>query len=88
MLHISSRLKLSSSLQSTVISLRDGIHQIVSKSLVGVRYLCQQIGYLVASRIFLIAMEIGESLGSYQEYPAKSVGKQGEELLIATLLKS
>jgi hypothetical protein len=33
-------------------------------------------------------MEIGESLGSYQEYPAKSVGKQGEELLIATLLKS
>jgi hypothetical protein len=32
-------------------------------------------GYLVFSRIFLIAIKIG-----YHECPAKSVGKQGEEI--------
>jgi hypothetical protein len=31
---------------------------------------------------------IGELLGSYQEYAAKSVGKQGREFLIAALVKS
>jgi hypothetical protein len=31
---------------------------------------------------------MGDLLRSYQEYPAKSVGKQGEEFLIAALLKS
>jgi hypothetical protein len=39
-------------------------------------------------RIFLIASKIGESQGSYQEYPAciyKLLGKQGEEFLIAML---
>jgi hypothetical protein len=34
------------------------------------------------------ASKIGESIGSYQEYPAKSVGRQGEEFLIVTLVKS
>jgi hypothetical protein len=37
------------------------------------------------NRIF---SKICELLGSYQEYPAKSVGKQGEEFLIAALVKS
>ena len=46
------------------------------------------IAYLVLGRIFLIASKIGESRGSKQEYPAKSVGKQGEEFLIETLVKS
>jgi hypothetical protein len=44
--------------------------------------------YLVLGKIFMIARKIGESLRSYQEYPAKSVGKQGEELPIAALVKS
>jgi hypothetical protein len=35
-----------------------------------------------------MSIKIGESLGSYKEYPAKSLGKQGEELLIATQVKS
>jgi hypothetical protein len=35
-----------------------------------------------------MASKIGESLRSSQEYPAKSVGKQGEEFLIATQVKS
>jgi uncharacterized membrane protein len=68
------------------VSFLDGIHQIVGKSLVGFRYLYQQLAYSVVSGIFLIASKIGELLGSYQEYPAKSVGKQVEELLIATLV--
>jgi hypothetical protein len=38
--------------------------------------------------IFLIISKIGESLGSYQEYFAKSVGKQGEEFLIVALVQS
>jgi hypothetical protein len=38
--------------------------------------------------IFLIASKTGELLRSYQEYAAKSVGKQGEEFLIAALVKS
>jgi hypothetical protein len=40
------------------------------------------------SRIFLLAIEIRESLRSYQEYPAKSVGKQGEEFLKPVHVKS
>jgi hypothetical protein len=56
---------------------RDGIYQIVFRTLSGFRYLCQQLVYTVLSRIFLIASKIGELLRSYQEYPAKSVGKQG-----------
>jgi hypothetical protein len=56
--------------------------------LTGFCYLCQQLGYLVVSGIFLISSKVGELLWSYQEYPGKSVGKQGEELLIATLVKS
>jgi hypothetical protein len=35
-----------------------------------------------------MAIIIGESLRSYQEYPAKSVGKQGEEFLIEAQVKS
>jgi hypothetical protein len=35
-----------------------------------------------------MASKIGESLRSYQEYPIKSVVKQGEEFLIAALEKS
>jgi hypothetical protein len=34
----------------------------------------------------MIASEFDELLGSYQDYPAKSGGKQLEELLIATLV--
>jgi hypothetical protein len=34
-----------------------------------------------------MASKIGELLGSYQEYPAKSVGKQGKEFLIAAQVK-
>jgi hypothetical protein len=37
--------------------------------------------------IFLIAIQIGVSLGSYEEYPVESEGKQGEEFLIAALVK-
>jgi hypothetical protein len=36
----------------------------------------------------MIAIKSGELLRSYQEYPAKSVGKQAEEFLIAALVKS
>jgi hypothetical protein len=51
---------------------RGEIHEI------GIRnFLVCQLAYLVFSRIFLVAREIGESLGSYLEYPDKSVGKQG-----------
>jgi hypothetical protein len=63
---------------------RDGIRQIVIKTLPGFRYLCQQLAYLVLSRIFLIASQIDESL---DEYSAKSVGKQGGEFLMAALEK-
>jgi hypothetical protein len=42
----------------------------------------------VFSGIFLKASEIGESLWSYHEYPARSVGKQEEEFLIVALVKS
>jgi hypothetical protein len=68
-------------------SVVDGIHQIVIKTLSGFRYLCQQLAYLVLSRVFLIASTIGEFLESYQEYPAKSVGKQEGEFLIVVLVK-
>jgi hypothetical protein len=67
---------------------RDGIHQIVIRTLSGFRYLCQQPAYFVLSRIFLIASQIDESLESYQDYSAKLVGKQGGEFLIAALVKS
>jgi hypothetical protein len=70
------------------LSIRDGIHPIVLRTLSGFCYLCQQLAYLVDSRIFLMNSKIGESLRSYQEYPAKSVGKQGEEFPIAALVKS
>jgi hypothetical protein len=65
--------------------LRDGIHQIVNLDLI-------RILLVLATRLFRtwqdIPVKIGELLGSYQEYPAKSVGKQGEELLIAVPVKS
>jgi hypothetical protein len=32
--------------------------------------------------------KIGELLGSYQEYPAQSVGIQGEEIKILAIVKS
>jgi hypothetical protein len=48
----------------------------------------KQFGYLVLSGMFLIASKICELLRSYQEYPAKSVGKKREEFLIAALVKS
>jgi hypothetical protein len=67
---------------------RDGIHQIVIRTLSGFRYLCQKLAYFVLSRIFLIASQIDESLKRYQDYSAKSVGKQGGEFLIAALVKS
>jgi hypothetical protein len=67
---------------------RDGIHQIVIRTLSGFHYLCQELAYLVLSRIFPIASQIDESLESYQDYAAKSVGKQGGEFLIAALVKS
>jgi hypothetical protein len=66
----------------------DGFHQIVIRTLSGFRYLCQQLAYLVLSRIFLIASKIGELLGRYQEYPAKSVGKQEVGFLIVAIAKN
>jgi hypothetical protein len=68
--------------------LKNGIHQIVIRTLSRFYYLCQQLAYIVLSRIFQIADKINELIGSYQEYPAKSVGKQEEEFLIAALVKS
>jgi hypothetical protein len=50
--------------------IRNGIHQIIIRTLSGFRYLCQQLAYLVISRIFLIASKIGRLLGSYQEFSA------------------
>jgi hypothetical protein len=50
--------------------------------------MCQQLACLVICRIFLIAGKMVEALGSYQEYPAKSVGKQGEEFVLVALVKS
>jgi hypothetical protein len=70
------------------VHLRGKIRQIVIRTLSGFRYLCQQLAYLVHSRIFLIASQIDESLGSYQDYSAKLVGKQGGEFMIAALVKS
>jgi hypothetical protein len=67
---------------------RNGIHQIVIRTLSTCFYMCQQLAYLVLNRIFLQAGKIGELLRIYQEYPAKSVGKQGEEFLIAAVVKS
>jgi hypothetical protein len=66
-----------------------GIYQIVINTFSGFDYLCQQLAYLVLSNIFLIARQIVKFLGSYQEYPAKSEGKQnGEEFFIVVLVKS
>jgi hypothetical protein len=65
-----------------------GIHQIVIRTLSGLGYLSQQLANKVLSGIFLIASKIGELLWSYQECPAKSVGKQREEFQIAALEKS
>jgi hypothetical protein len=39
------------------------------------------------SKIFLIASKIGESLGSFQEYPDKLMSEQGDTFLIVTLVK-
>jgi hypothetical protein len=66
----------------------DGIHQIFKGTLSRFCYLSQQLAYLVISRIFLIATKFGESLGSCQEYFAKSVGRQRREFLIGALVKS
>jgi hypothetical protein len=67
---------------------RNESDQILIKTLSGFRYLCQQLALKVLGRIFLMASKIYESLRCYQEYPAKSVGKQGEEFLIAAQVKS
>jgi hypothetical protein len=63
-------------------------HQIVIRTLSGFCYLCQQLAHLVLSRIFMIASQIGESRLSYQQYPVKSLSKQGGEFLIVALVKS
>jgi hypothetical protein len=47
-----------------------------------VRISLRQLAYFVNNRIFQIDIKIGELLGSYQEDSAKSVGKQGGEILI------
>jgi hypothetical protein len=75
-------------LSPLILQFRVGIHQIVIRTLSVFRYLCQQLAYLELSNIFLIASKIGESLRRYQEYPAKTVGKQGEKFLIAALVSS
>jgi hypothetical protein len=72
----------------TKMELWDGIHQVVIRNLSGYRYLCQQLAYLVLCRIFLKDSKIGLLLKSYQKYPAKSVGKLGEEFLIVELERS
>jgi hypothetical protein len=61
---------------------RDEIPQIVISGLYQDFVTC--VAYQVVSGIFLKASTICELLGSYQEYSAKSVGKQGREFLIAT----
>jgi hypothetical protein len=61
---------------------------IVIRTLAGFCYLCQQLPHLVLSKISLIVSEIGDLLGSYQEYPTKSVSKQGEEFMIVAQVKS
>jgi hypothetical protein len=54
----------------------DGFHhKIVIRTLSGFCYLCQQLAYLVLRRIFMIASQIGELLGSYQKYLAKWASK-------------
>jgi hypothetical protein len=70
------------------LSTRDGIHHMFIMTSSGFHYLCQQLAYLELSRILLIGIIIVELLGSYQEYPAMSLGKQGELSLIAVLVKS
>jgi hypothetical protein len=72
-------------------SLKDLVTQerfIFIRTLAGFRYLCPQLAYLVLSKIFLIVSEIGDLLRSYQEYPTKSVSKQGEDFLIVALVES
>jgi hypothetical protein len=88
--HFRKRLKNAKNFTGTSVKscVQDGIHQIVIRTLSGFRYLCQKLAYLVLSRIFLIASQINELLESYQDYSAKSVGKQGGEFLIAALVKS
>jgi hypothetical protein len=66
----------------------DIIYQIAIRTLSGLCYLCQQLAFVLLSGIFLIASKTVASLSSYREYPAKSVGKHGEEFLIAVLVKS
>jgi hypothetical protein len=48
-------------------SARDGIHQMVMRTLSGFGYLCQQLTYLVLGRIFQIASKIGKLLVSYHK---------------------
>jgi hypothetical protein len=67
---------------------RNGIHQIVIKSLSEFRYLFQQLAYLVHSRIFPINNKISELLMNYHKNLAKSVVKHKEVFLIAVLVKS
>jgi hypothetical protein len=66
--------------------IRGGIHQLVIKTLSGFRHVCQQLAYFAFNRIFLIASKILKLFGSYQEYSAKSVGKQGKAFLVAALV--
>jgi hypothetical protein len=50
--------------------------------------LCQQLAFLFLNWIFLMANSIvGKLLGSYQDYPAKSEGKQENEFLVAVLVR-
>jgi hypothetical protein len=51
--------------RGSLIYIRNGIHQIVIRTLSIFRYLCPQLAYLVLSRIFLIATKNGELSGSY-----------------------
>jgi hypothetical protein len=64
------------------------VQQIVIRTLSGFCYLCQQLTYYVYSRICMIAIKMMNHSGSYQEYPSKSLVKQGGEFQIATLVKS
>jgi hypothetical protein len=72
-------------LSKTIIK-RDGSYKIVIRTLSG--FILPVSTTHLFSRIFMIDSKIVESLGSCQKYPAKSAGKQGEELLIVALVKS
>jgi hypothetical protein len=68
---------------------RYGIHTIVIRTLYTDFVACvNKLLFLYFAGCSLKASKKGELLCSYKEYPAKSVGEQGKEFLIAAQVKS